>query len=455
MSIPAAEFQRRISQAFPGPTAVPSGRARVLVSAYTISPKRGSEPAGGWQVITRLAAFHDVTVLTSPNVEGTDYRGETLDYLERNPIPGLKLVYVDPPPLARKLMVPSGSAARMLYYFGYASWQRAALRAARELHAAKPFDLVHQLNMTGYREPGYLWQMDAPFVWGPIAGACNMPWSYLSLMPMKERIFYGLRNIANLMQRYTSLRCWKAARKAQHIWYVGADEKHLVEDVWRVPTGSPMLDSGTTPAPREHAEYDGIRPLRLVWSGLHIGRKAMPLLLHALAPLKGRKIEVTILGDGPQTEACDTLATHLGVRSIIRFTGRLPLPAALAEMRRADALVFTSLMEAASHVVLEALSMGLPVLCHDACGMSIAVDSTCGIKVPLADVDTSIAGFTAAITRILEDPAELRRLTDGAARRATELTWDAKVREMCAVYERVLSTSVSHDQSPVQAGGHA
>lgn len=443
MSTQATELHRRISQAFTGPAAPPSGRKRILVSAFTISPKRGSEPAGGWNVITRLAAYHDITVLTSSECEGEDYRNETLAHLEQHPVPGLTLHYVDPPLLARKLMVPSGKPLRPFYYIGYAAWQRAAFREARRLHEHRPFDLIHQLNMTGYREPGYLWRLDAPFVWGPIAGACNMPWSFLTLMPRKEQIFYGLRNVVNAMQRFTTLRCRWAANKASTIWYVGADEKLLIEQVWRRPTGVPMLDSGTNPSPRETPDYDGARPLRLVWSGVHIGRKAFPILLHALAPLKNRKIEVTVLGEGPQTEAWDTLATQLGVRHMVRWMGKLKLPLALEEMRRSDALVFTSLMEAASHVVLEALSMGLPVLCHDACGMSVAVDDSSGIKVPLVDVDTSVRGFTAAIRRLLDDPAELRRLSIGAARRATELTWDAKVRDMVAEYDRVLATHAS------------
>jgi hypothetical protein len=26
------------------------------------------------------------------------------------------------------------------------------------------------LNMIGYREPGYLWKLNVPFVWGPMGG---------------------------------------------------------------------------------------------------------------------------------------------------------------------------------------------------------------------------------------------------------------------------------------------
>ena len=66
-------------------------------------------------------------------------------------------------------------------------------------------------------------------------------------------------------------------------------------------------------------------------------------------------------------------------------------------MSRAHVLLHTSLAEATSTVILEALARGLPVVCHDACGMRIAVDDRCGIKVPLIDPNTSIKGFSRAI----------------------------------------------------------
>ena len=91
MSTSATELQRRISKAFPGVGAVPSDRKRILLSAFAMSPCRGSEPAVGWNVAMRLAAVHDVTVLTSTEGEGEGYREETLRHLEANPVPGLTI----------------------------------------------------------------------------------------------------------------------------------------------------------------------------------------------------------------------------------------------------------------------------------------------------------------------------------------------------------------------------
>ena len=79
----------------------------------------------------------------------------------------------------------------------------------------------------------------------------------------------------------------------------------------------------------------------------------------------------------------------------------------------AAAFVFTSLQEATSTVVPEALSLGLPVICHDVCGMEVAVTPECGIKIPLLDPATSIRGFVEAILK-LSHPMELERLSAGS-----------------------------------------
>jgi glycosyltransferase involved in cell wall biosynthesis len=110
-------------------------------------------------------------------------------------------------------------------------------------------------------------------------------------------------------------------------------------------------------------------------------------------------------------------------------------------MDRADVFALSSLQEATSTVVMEALSLGLPVLCHAACGMGWAVTSDCGIKVPLVDPQTSIAGFASAIDRLCERPEDVYLLSQGALGRAKQLTWDAKVEEMLITYEHVIAES--------------
>jgi len=52
------------------------------------------------------------------------------------------------------------------YLFTYKhQWQRAAFEVAKQLNDQVHFDVVHQLTYVGFRVPGLLWKLDAPFVW--------------------------------------------------------------------------------------------------------------------------------------------------------------------------------------------------------------------------------------------------------------------------------------------------
>ena len=52
------------------------------------------------------------------------------------------------------------------------------------------FDLIHNLNPIGYREPGYLWKLNLPYIWGPIGGIPNRPSQLFTDLSLKNRIFF-------------------------------------------------------------------------------------------------------------------------------------------------------------------------------------------------------------------------------------------------------------------------
>ncbi|WP_243373318.1 glycosyltransferase [Microvirga solisilvae] len=433
---------------------IPHGRRlRVLISAQAVSPVRGSEPGLGWNLISRLAQWHDVTVLCSPNSHSADeqaYRDEIETYLaQRGPIPGLTFNFIKAPLLCLLFQYETGIRRRTVYYIGYNAWQRKVYQIASELHAQKPFDIIHHLNITGYREPGYLWKLSAPFVWGPVTGAADIPFSYFPLMGWGDRTFYAVRNMQNMIQKHANPRCRAAARTARHIWAVGKESMELINGTWGYSAEN-FIESGAVirndVMPRQ---FDGKRPLKLVWSGQHIGRKALPILLHALEKIKrdqegleaSSPVNLTILGEGPETSRWKEIAQKLGVADQVQWAGQMSHEAALREVSQSDLLVHTSVQEGTPHVVLEALSLGVPVLCHNACGMSVAVNESCGVKIDMLSPEASISGFADAIQGFLSDPDKVQRMSAGAISRAKELSWDSKAWQISQQYWRIAGSS--------------
>jgi glycosyltransferase involved in cell wall biosynthesis len=410
----------------------------VVLSAFALSPARGSEPGIGWNIAFRLAAHHDVTVLCNPGLGSEAHRHEVEEFFQRNgPVPGLEIRFVPSPLLTRWFQRPLISFATPFYFVGYAAWQRAALAEARRLHDQRPFEIAHHLTITGFREAGYLWKLPIPFIWGPVAGAANIPWPYFKLFSWRDRIFYGLKNIVNTLHKRLKFRSKRAARTARQILASTYDDQAMLRQ-WGCESRL-MLDMGAENLRGTERSYDGDRPLRLAWSGLHAGRKALPLLLLALATLKEKDsrvaVSLVILGDGPQNAAWKELARNLGIDSLLQWRGRLDRAAALEEMRQADVFVSTSVQESTSAVVMEALALGLPVICHDACGMGIAVTDACGLKMPLKSPAQSRQTLADAIARLMSTPALVRELSAGALARAAELSWDNKAADIAAIYE--------------------
>lgn len=325
-----------------------------------------------------------------------------------------------------------------LYYVAYKRWQRAAYEIAKKIHEKNPFDIVHHINILGYREPGYMWSLGIPFFWGPLTGAPQVPWTFLNEYGLLQRLRWSLRNLLNRRQIRGSKRCSKAAAAAFRIWCVSEEDRIMVED-WGFHAEH-MLETGASESMQAHipAVRESNQPLKLVWSGLFLGIKSLPLVLRAMKRLPADvNVTLDVLGSGPEEKLWLRETESLGLESKVTFHGFLRKDEAMAVMRKAHVLVHSSVKEGTPHVVLEALSMGIPVVCHNACGMGTAVTDQCGVLIPLRDPKTSERGFASAITELYQNPLSLKTLALGATERARELSWSHIVNRISEAYNMI------------------
>ena len=430
-----------------------NNRLRVLIIAHELSPINGSECAEGWNIVIRLAKFHDVTVLYASGSHGnySSYLKHVNDYLSENgPINGLRFVNIDQPAITkfivslnqpfRKFLPATGLP--VLYFLGYRFWQKAAFAWAREFHKKEKFDVVHQLTQTAFREPGYCWKLNIPFFWGPTGGIKSFPGDFNKLLSTKSRVLEKIRTFSNYYQYNFSRRVVKANKTAAVIYSFSNADADLLS---KRATGKIklMMDAGTI-------NHPGIinravtRPaiIKGIWCGQLIERKAAGLLLKAIALSKQTKEEITfqIIGSGPQEAELKEEAKALGLNNIewIRNVDRAGV---FKMMSEADFFIHTSLREGTPHVIMEALSTCLPVICHDAFGMGIAINDDCGIKVPLISPADSIRGFHDAMTRLVSDKKLLEALRTGAFNRSLEITWDKMAETIANDYLAVIAKS--------------
>ena len=181
---------------------------KVLVSAYACSPYRGSEPGMGWNYLQAVAEHNEVWAIVEEEKWKSDIE-KYLQTIQTSKLLNIHWIFIRKPRARwlRKIWPPS-------YYWFYRIWQWKAYKAALKLHKEVKFDLAYQLTMTGFREPGYLWKLDAPFAWGPIGGNVNVDWRLLPLAGINGALEYAVRNNINWLHCHFLRRPCLAARRA-------------------------------------------------------------------------------------------------------------------------------------------------------------------------------------------------------------------------------------------------
>jgi glycosyltransferase involved in cell wall biosynthesis len=307
------------------------------------------------------------------------------------------------------------------------------------LHGEYHFDVAHQLTYVGFRFPGHLWKLGIPFVWGPIGGLANTPWNLLPLLGPAGALYYGGRNAINSLQKRFLPSPRAAFRSAAAVIAATSEMRDEIRK-WYGVESDVICEVGPPPVP----QWPGARrqpgdPLIIAWSGLHLPGKALPLLLDALARVGGRfPWELHILGDGPCRAAWTRHAERLGLADRCHWHGSLPRDRALRVMADAHLFAITSLKDLTSTVLLEALSLGLPVVAPDHCGFRDVITGECGIKIPLGGRRAIAAGFADAIATLHADEARRRTMADAARRRAADFSWESKAARLEAIDARVL-----------------
>lgn len=405
---------------------------KVLVNAYAVSPERGSEPGMGWNWCVRLARECELFIITE---------GEFKDEIERA-LPSLPqgnnmhFYYLPVSDRTRRMCWNQGD---WRFYFHYSRWQRRALKVARRICSDNDIDIIHQLNMVGFREPGYLWKIHGiPFVWGPIAGMTLTPARFFKDASVKERIMVRVKNVLNSFQRKYLPRVRKAIRRSRIVLCATKDDFKVVSGYHH---GNAILVNETgTAVVTEPVKRDN-DPVRLIWVGKFMFSKQLGLALNVLSRLMPYPIVLDVVGSGTpeEEEKYHSMAVSLGISDRITWHGQVPRKDVDVLMDQADIFMFTSIREATSTVVMEAITHGLPVVCFDICGFGPVVSDKMGIKIPVTTPEKAVGDFAEAIMEIADNPQLRSSMSAECYRVSPKLSWDAKTSMLMKVYEGIVS----------------
>lgn len=406
----------------------------ILISAFACDPFGGSEPGIGWGTVYYNAMAGDqVWCLTLKENQAHIER-----FLAEHPIDNLHFSYLEPPAIWQFLLRLKWELG--IYPF-YLSWQKLALRHARELAKTVSFDIVHHASYGSLQLASQLWRLPVPFIFGPLGGGQKAP-STLRKYLHKGWLLESLRDTMSTMLTTVLPNTRRAIRKSAVTLVVNSDTDQLARKLGATSIQY-FLDTGLKPefVPDSYPERPVTSELRVLWLGKFMPRKGVPLLLDVFAGLPDDvPIRLTLVGGGPDESFVHRRIKELGLEDRVTCTGQLPFEEVKKYYREHDVFIFCSLRETFGSQLLEAMAYGLPIVTLDLHGASKFVPDEAGIKVPVGSVEQTLAGLREAILTFQREPQ--RRAACGKVSYATAQyhLWPARIQRLRQIYQEHLSS---------------
>jgi len=421
---------------------------RVLLSAIACHPGQGSEGGVGWRAVTCLGKAHAVHVLTS-NASRTAVEKA----LSTGEFPNLSFSFfgADAPYHEKRLI------ARIQSWKRYLNWTQQSLEIARGLSLQQQFDIVHHVTYSSWRIPSPLWQLEFPFVWGPVGGTAEYPTALLGKLALRSALFEVVRGISNRHALHSkSLR--NCVRKSDAVI---ASNKETFDKLLAIRGRKEGLHivfpTFFTDRQVELLRFDSADkpygPLKLFAGGNIIGSKGLVFALEALqvASRQGIEWRLIIGGYGPEIPFLMKKAQALGIADHIDFHMGFEGEEYRKQLKDSHIFILPSFRENAPGTILEAMLAGCVPVVVDASAQGDMVSSDLGFKVPVGSASEITDGLAEAIIQIARNPdlriAMGQKASDFVARTYREETYITGIE---AIYEEVHRKSSNADRARVR-----
>lgn len=399
----------------------------ILINAYACSPNMGSEPGMAWNWCVNLANYCELYIIT----EG-EFRVKIEAIIPTLPQGRNMHFYYNP--VSEEVRRMCWNQGDWRFYKHYKIWQYRTYEMALDIMKVHHIDVLHQLNMIGFREPGYLWKIkEIPFVWGPVDAKEKFPVAYLQGAGLKQQLFIRLKNFLTGLQLKYSLRVQKVAKRASIVVSASSESQKSFKKFFGID--SPLLnETGCYLQTYNLQDKSQKKELDLLWVGKLDFRKQLTLAIQTIAQMNNSSITLHIVGGG-DAFLYQQLAESLGIAAQCVWHGAVTHDEVQVLMQQADIFFFTSVAEGTPHVVLEAIGSGLPVVCFDVCGHGDSVSEQVGRKIALSNPSQSVADFARILNELEADRGLLKQLSLNCRQRQEELSWDSKAKRMVELYK--------------------
>ncbi len=177
---------------------------------------------------------------------------------------------------------------------------------------------------------------------------------------------------------------------------------------------------------RERRDFEGEK---LVYMGRLTREKGVEYLISAMRLV--RDVDLLIVGGGPDRRRLEEMTAGLRVK----FIGMVSPEKVYDYLEQAKILILPSLYEGLPNVILEAMSVGVPVIATRVGGIpDVVKDGQTGLLVEPGSVDE----LTRGIKKLIEDDNLRKKLANNSFEEVKKYTWDHVVEKFENLIERIV-----------------
>jgi glycosyltransferase involved in cell wall biosynthesis len=393
----------------------------------------------GWSLLKQIARCHEVWALTHAT-----WRSSIQEALEEESIENIHFQYVGLPKIFLPLLRVQGG--HQLYYY---LWQIKAYLEAKKLHHHHNFQLFHHLTYANDWMVSFIGALlPVPYVRGPGGGAHRTPKSLAAEYTARARVWEKVRSLGQWFFRHDPFYV-RGQSRAGALLLCNWDAMTSVPKAWSQKihlfpvSGVSTEDFALGAAPK--SKEPGFHVLS---AGSLIRVKGFSLAVKAFKEFVEKRPEsrLTIIGRGPEEDTLRSLIHESNLDDKVQLAGEMPRGTLLSEMAACDVVLFPSLRDGGGTVVIEAMSVGKPVVCLDTGGPGMHIDDGCGIKITPSSPGNTVSELASALERLYSDEGLRHKLGKEARRRAEEsYHWDRLGDRLMEIYR-----SVVPDESELQ-----
>lgn len=415
----------------------------ILVSAYACEPLKGSEQGVGWNWVMQMAKNNKVHVIT---------RANNREIIEKHlpPERAMNIVfhYYD----CSRFILSLKNKEKGVYLY-YLLWQLGIIPLVSKLINQYKIDYTIHLTMGSIWIPTFLPLFKVPFIWGPTGGGESIPNSFIKTMSVKGQALQMLRIMLKYtrflnplfivaIHRASAIIC-RTDRTAALIPKGYKQKVHLMSDG---AIESDIFAYQTMPK-------EGKDCIQLVTTSRLIHTKNVITIIRALNFLPPMyKYHLTIVGSGPENHRICQEIQSLNLQGKITINPPVERTEVFKIIERSDIYLFASLKEACNLSLLEAMAVGLPIICLNWSGMAISTDEESAIRLPVTNPEQMPKDMAQAIRKLIDHP-ELRHKMGVAARERIKnvFNWEAKSTFMETLFSELdakkkpITSSIKHE----------